>query len=65
MYKYADEIRVRLHCSENDIASRWVHRESNLKFRLNSDEKHRKNSLSLNVKEPVPTQQSVPSTSHH
>ena len=30
-------IRVRLYSSESDIASRWVHRESNLMFTLSSD----------------------------
>ena len=34
------------------IASRWIHRQSNLMFILNSDKDHRKNSLSSSVNEP-------------
>ena len=40
-------IRVRLYCceSENDIASKWVRRESNLMFKLSSDKDQRKMNL--------------------
>ena len=41
--------------SESDIASKWVHRESNLMFTLNSDREQRKKSLSLIVNEPLLT----------
>ena len=34
------QVRVCLYCSKSDIASRWVHRESNLIFTLDSDEDH-------------------------
>ena len=44
---------------ESDITSRWVHREFNLMFTLNSDRNERKNllsrSLSLSVNEPLLT----------
>ena len=43
-------IRVHLYWgkseSESDIASRWVHRQSNLMFTLSSNKDHGKNSLS-------------------
>ena len=35
-------VRVRLYWYESDIASRWVHRESNLMFTLSSDKDQRK-----------------------
>ena len=51
-------LRVRLYWGENEcdgaIASRWIHRQSNLMFTLNSDKDRRKNSLShsIGVNEP-------------
>ena len=48
-------VGVHLHWreSKSDIASRWVHRKSNLMFALSSDEDQRKYSFSFSVNEPV------------
>ena len=40
-------VRVRLYWYESDIASRWVHRESNLMFTLSSDQLKENNSRLL------------------
>ena len=42
-------VMVRLYWCESDIASRWVHRESNLMFTLSSDRIKENNSLSLSL----------------
>ena len=50
------QVRVSLYYSESDIASRWVHRESNLIFTLSSDEDYIERSFlcssSISVNEP-------------
>lgn len=35
-------VRVRLHCNESDVASRCVHRESNLMFTISSTKNQKK-----------------------
>ena len=42
-------VRVCLYCSESDIASKWVHRESNLMFTLSSDKDHIKKFVSVYI----------------
>ena len=40
-------VKVRLYCSESDIASRWFQTESNLMFRLSSERQRSKKKNSL------------------